>query len=92
MSDRDIFGKLLAMLHIGALSQLGLLSNPVTGKQKADLETAKTTLDMIDMLGRRMYLDEEEKTLLDNILTELRIRYMSVKEMAEGGISPEEVN
>ena len=93
MSDRDLFGKLLTMLRVGALAQMGLLSNPKTGKQNVNIETAKMTLDMMDMLSRKMYLEDDERQQLETILTELRIMYINLQDLSEPDTpSEDEVN
>ncbi len=81
MDDRDLFGKVLAMLHIGALSQMGFVENPVTGKRRVDLKTASETIEMIAMLSRRMNLEDDERQHLDSILTDLRLRYAAFADL-----------
>ncbi|HRU93847.1 MAG TPA: DUF1844 domain-containing protein [Anaerolineae bacterium] len=57
---------------------LGALENPVTGKKEVDLEQAKYTVDLLDVLETktRGNLDEEEQRLIRSLLYDLRMRYV----------------
>ena len=58
---------------------LGDIENPLTGKQAKDLEQAKYTIDMIQVLKdkTRGNVSEDEAKLLDALLFELRMRYVN---------------
>ena len=60
------------------LINLGLFPNPVTGKQEKDLEQAKYSIDLLDILKQKMRgnLDAEEEKLINTLLYDLRMRYV----------------
>lgn len=65
-------------LSTSALIQLGEVEDPVTRKQVKNLPLAKQTIDIIGMLKEKTKgnLTQEEERFLDNILYDLRIRYV----------------
>lgn len=72
------FFQLLFSLQAGAMQQMGKIASPLTGKVERDLNLAKASIDMLDMLQRktRGNLTPEEKRLIDHILYELRLNYI----------------
>jgi hypothetical protein len=80
MEDKDLFGYLLKMLQVGALQQIGLIENPLTGNRRRNLQAAKQSIAMIDMIQRRMKLSEEEAALADEVIMDLRLRYVAARE------------
>jgi len=60
------------------LIDLGLFDNPVTGKRQVNLEQAKYTIDLLQILHDKMQgnLSEEEDRLLRSMLYDLRMRYV----------------
>ena len=60
------------------LINLGLFENPVTGKREADLEQAKYSIDLLQILQDKMKgnLTDEEAKLISAILYDLRMRYV----------------
>jgi hypothetical protein len=61
-----------------AFQQLGKTLNPMTGKVEKNLEQARFSIDMIEMLKdkTRGNLPEELDKLLDSTLLELRMNYV----------------
>ena len=61
-----------------ALIALGEMESPVDGKRTQDLDAAKFSIDMLQMLGDKTEgnLAEEEKRMLENALYDLRMRYV----------------
>ncbi|MBN2543049.1 DUF1844 domain-containing protein [bacterium] len=88
--DKQLFLQLLTMLQVGAYQQLGLIANPITNKAEKKLEIAKNTIDLIEMVARKTggNLDDEEEKILNNLLYELRMRY--VNELNTSGEEPVE--
>lgn len=72
------FFQLLFSLQAGAMQQMGKIASPLTGKVERDLNLAKASIDMLDMLQRKTQgnLTPEEKRLIDHILYELRLNYV----------------
>ncbi len=67
-------------LGSSAFVHLGDAPHPETGELvKADLRIAKQTIDILSMLSEktRGNLTEEEARFLENLLTDLRLRYVT---------------
>ena len=60
------------------LINLGLFVNPMTGKRQVDLEQAKYSIDLLQILQDKMRgnLTDEEAKLMSAILYDLRMRYV----------------
>ncbi len=72
------FNSLIFSLSSSALLHIGEIADPHTGEKRKDLALAKHTIDIIAMLKEKTKgnLDEEEEKFSDNILTDLRWRYV----------------
>lgn len=72
------FLQLVAMFQMAALQQMGKLPNPLTNEIERELQQAKASIDMIEMLGDKTKgnLSDPEKEFLDKILFELRMNYV----------------
>lgn len=59
---------------------LGLIPNPQTNKKESNLSQAKFIIDTLEMLKDKTKnnLNEDENNLLENVLYELRMQYISV--------------
>ena len=60
------------------LINLGLFEHPSTGKVETDLEQAKYSIDLLQILKDKMKgnLTDEEEKLLNSVLYDLRMRYV----------------
>ena len=60
------------------LINLGLFENPMTGRKEANLEQAKYSIDLLQILQDKMRgnLTDEEEKLMSTILYDLRTRYV----------------
>ena len=78
---RELFIKLLLMLHAGAMQHLGKITNPITGNKEVKLEIARETIDMLDLLSVKTKgnLTNQEKDMLTNLMTELHLTYVKVE-------------
>jgi len=76
------FNSLIFSLSSSALLHLGEIADPQTGEKRTDLPLAKHSIDTIAMLKEKTTgnLSEEEGKFLDNILTDLRWRYVKATE------------
>jgi hypothetical protein len=74
------FSTFLIGLASSALIHLGEAPNPETGKAERDLVLARQSLDLLGMLHdkTRGNLTPEEQQLFDNLLADLRIRFVEV--------------
>lgn len=85
MSDKALFAALLLSLHAAGMQQMGKVINPLSGKVERDLEQAKGTIDMLEMLKRMTdgNLDPEEDKLLGRMLYELQMNYVDEAKRGE---------
>jgi len=72
------FSTFLIGLASSALIHLGVAPNPETGKAERDLVLARQSLNLLGMLQdkTRGNLTAEEKQLFDNLLADLRLRFV----------------
>lgn len=92
-SNREefLFQHLIAMFQTLALQQLGKLINPMTGESNRDLDQARITIDMLGMIREktRGNLNASEEQILDKVLTELQMNYVTEKERKEDEVEGE---
>ncbi|MCX7706054.1 MAG: DUF1844 domain-containing protein [bacterium] len=76
--EKTDFIELLHFLHILCWQALGKVANPVSGKPEKNLQFAKRLIDILETLQVKTKgnLEEDEKKMLDNILTDLRLNYV----------------
>jgi len=72
------FSTFVVSLSSSALIHLGVVADPMTGKQNKDLAIAKQTIDMLAMLQEKTQgnLTNEESQLMESMLYDLRMRYV----------------
>jgi hypothetical protein len=83
-SEVTFLGFVLSLAHTAAV-HFGDVPDPVTGeKSSANLAAAKQIVDILDLLEKktRGNLTAEERQFLEQILYELRLRYMEVGKSA----------
>jgi len=75
------FSTLIVSLYSTALVQMGDMPDPATGVRSKNLDVARQTVDIIDILQKktRGNLDSEEAQLISNLLHELKISYVKAK-------------
>lgn len=78
------FTSFVLSLSTSAMYHFGDFPDPVSKKAERNLPAAKQTIDILTMLRDKTAgnLDEGEKSLIDGMLFELKMRY--VKEKAKG--------
>jgi hypothetical protein len=76
--QQALFMQLVLMFQQAAWSHLGKVPNPMTNKIERDLEQARMSIDMLDMLKMRTQgnLSNEETQILEHALRELRLNYI----------------
>lgn len=74
----------LAGLYTQTLIALGAVENPITGNKQENTAEAAYLIDTIAMLQEKTKgnLTKEEDSYVQNILTDLRMRYVSTAEQA----------
>lgn len=79
------FATFVLSLNHSALVHLGVAPDPVTGNRGVDLPLARQTIDLMALLQEKTKgnLTGEEERILDNILYELRLRYVEVAKQSK---------
>ena len=74
------FVNLIFSLSTSVLIQLGEIQDPMTQQSGKNLPLAKQTIDIIGMLREKAKgnLTQDEEKVIENILYDLRIRYVKV--------------
>jgi hypothetical protein len=74
------FSSFILSLNTSALFHLGELVHPETGEKVLDLDLAKHSINILDLLRKKTVgnLDKDEEQLLSNILYELKVRYVKL--------------
>src|SRR5882672_7559617 len=79
LDDPASFLSLIMSLASNAAASLGMMPHPVTGETGVDLKTAKHWIDVLGMLEQktRGNLDPQEDQVLEGLLADLRMQYVS---------------
>jgi len=74
------FSNLILSLSTSALIHLGQVPDPISNKTDKNIEMAKHTIDVIDMLKEKTKgnLTDNEQKLIDAVLFDLRMRYVNI--------------
>ena len=83
LEKKELFLGLIHSFQSAAMQQMGKVPNPFTSQIERDMQQAKLSIDMLEMLEERTTgnLTGEEARFLKHVLTELRLNY--VAEVAE---------
>ena len=83
--DPASFVNFLSTLATNAAASLGAVPHPATGQRSLDLETGKYWLDVLSMLREKTKgnLHQQESRLLDGLLADLRMQYVTVVRATE---------
>jgi len=79
MSKHDhVLAGLVFSLQAAAMQQMGKIQNPMTGEIEKDLDQAKGTIDILDMLKVKCRTDtpEELVRMIDGAVMDLQLNYM----------------
>ena len=78
MTNDELFVQLILIFHQNAMISLGKLKNPMTDKIERNLDQAKQSIDMLEMVKEktRNNLSPELARTLESALTELRLNYV----------------
>lgn len=85
------FYQLTLSLHASAMQHMGKTMSPLTGQVERNLDMAKSSIDMLEMLQKKTQgnLTEEEKKILERSLFELRINYVEESKKGDTPTEPE---
>jgi hypothetical protein len=91
-TEEQLFDQLISSIVHSAWVALGKIKNPLSDKVDRDLRQASVSIDMLDMLFKRMdgNLSEQEDQYLGHLLSELKMNYIDEKK--KGDTVPEEVS
>lgn len=69
---------LVMMFHSAAMQQMGKLKNPMTDAIERDMEQARLSIDMLDMLQAKTAgnLGEDESKFIGHVISELKLNYV----------------
>ncbi len=86
------FYQLTFSLHAAAMQHMGKTISPMTGKIERNLDMAKSSIDMLDMLQKKTAgnLTDDEKKMLDHFLFDLRMNYVEEAKKGDTPAEPEE--
>jgi uncharacterized protein DUF1844 len=82
--DPASFASFMMSIASNAASSLGMMEHPVTGKRDVDLELGKHWIDVLGMLQQktRGNLLPPEQQILESLLADLRMQYVSLTNSA----------
>jgi Domain of unknown function (DUF1844) len=85
VDDPASFVNFLSTLATNAAAALGAVPHPATGKRSLDLDTGKYWLDVLGMIKEKTKgnLHEQEARLLDGLLADLRMQYVTMVRATE---------
>ncbi|MBN1593310.1 MAG: DUF1844 domain-containing protein [Candidatus Coatesbacteria bacterium] len=69
---------LVQSMAAAGMAQLGKIANPITGEVERNLDQAQYSIAMLEMLKKKTEgnLDKDERTILDTVLTNLRMNFV----------------
>lgn len=75
------FSTFILSLSTSALVHLGELPDPITNKKETNLQLAKQTISIIEMLKDKTKgnLTEEEESLIESVLYDVRLKYVKAR-------------
>jgi hypothetical protein len=76
--QEQLFAQLLYIFHSSGMQGLGKIMNPMTNALEPNLEQAKQSIEMLEMLRDKTKgnLTEESERLLHQFLSDLRLNYV----------------
>lgn len=74
------FSEFIMSLYASAMINMGLIQVKGEEKQEIDLPQAKQTIDVMELILKKTEgnLTDEEKNLINNLLTELRLNFVEL--------------
>lgn len=91
--DIDVmFYQLVLSIQASVMQHLGKVISPLSGKIERNLDAARYSIDMLEMIERKTggNLSVEEKRLVDHFLYELRLNYIEEVKKGAGSETPPE--
>jgi hypothetical protein len=87
VDDPASFVNFLMSIASNAAAALGMMEHPVTGERGVDLPVGKHWIDVLGMLQKktRGNLNREEAQILEGILSDLRMQFVSLNSPSSKG-------
>jgi hypothetical protein len=84
--DEILLTQVALMFQTAALQQMGKLKNPLSDAVERDLGQARISIDILDVLHRRMKgnLSDAEERMFANVLRELRLNFVDEAAKPQG--------
>jgi hypothetical protein len=84
-SKELLFLHIVSMFQGAAMQQMGKIMDPLTGKVEKDLEHAKVSIDILDVLKEKTQgnLSKPEEEFLSKVLFELHMNYVDELETSQ---------
>lgn len=78
VNDEQLFTQLIYVFYTAAMQGMGKLVNPISNKIEKNLEQAKESIDMLEMICTKTKnnLGSDSEKLLTQFLTDLRLNYI----------------
>jgi len=78
MTSDELFIQLVLIFHQNAMMAMGKLKNPVTDKIERNMEQAKHSIDLLEMLKDKTKnnLTDAQIQMLEHALTEMRLNFV----------------
>lgn len=76
--DTLLLTQLVFMFQTAALQHMGKIKNPMTDKIEQDLQQAQISIDILEMLQKKMLknLSADETRMFNEVLKELKLNYV----------------
>jgi hypothetical protein len=80
--EEAMFMQLILTFQMAAWQQMGKIKNPVTDKVERNLEQARFSIDMLEVIRKKTQgnLSEQEKGFLDRSISELQMNFVDEME------------
>ena len=77
-SEDQLFSQLLYIFYSSAMVSMGKLKNPATDQIERNLEQAKQSIDILELIRDKTKnnLSEQQSRMVEHFLTDLRLNYV----------------
>ena len=77
-TEDQLFTQLLSVFYSSAMMALGKIKNPSTDKIERNLEQAKISIDILELIKEKTKnnLTDSQKRMLEGLLTDLRLNFV----------------
>jgi Domain of unknown function (DUF1844) len=85
---------LIYSFQMQTMMQLGKLANPMTSKIEKELDGAKVTIDMLDMLKAKTKgnIADDESKFLEQVIADLKLNYVEERDKEKSNSDAENIS